>query len=105
MRSVSSGNFKAELLCLRNLACLLPTLSDVLRLDAHDSSAPATSDLGIVVELGFEIRGESLQLLLVLLRDSGESHAGDCFLVDQLAEAGLALDDAVWHVLLAAEGW
>jgi len=94
---------ETHLLLLLGHACLLTSHGDVLGLDAHDATTPAAADLCIVVELGLEVGGQSLQLLLVFLAHSSEGNARDGLLVHKLTQPRLALDDAVWHILLSAE--
>mmetsp|Transcript_33921 Transcript_33921/g.76172 ORF Transcript_33921/g.76172 Transcript_33921/m.76172 type:complete len:286 (-) Transcript_33921:8-865(-) len=98
-----SSNLEAQLLGLLRLNGPLLACCDVLGLNAHDTSAPAPLHLGVVVELGLEVANQGGQLLLILRLHRGDGNAGASLLVNQLTQARLALDDAVWHVLLAAK--
>merc|ERR1712151_1324675 len=99
----SSHELEVHLLGLLELEGLLPPLHDVLRLDAHDASTPALLGLRIVVELCLEAFGKLVQLVLVFVPDRGQGDARCFLLVHELAQTALALDDAVWYVLLAAK--
>ena len=94
-----SRDLQAELLGLLELDGLLAALRDVLRLDAHDAATPAAAVLGVLVELGLEVGGERLEVLLVLLGDGRERDDCGALLVHESAQALLALDDAVGHIL------
>lgn len=76
----------------------------LLRLEADNATTPVA--LGIV-ELLVEGRADRLsklgELKLVLLLDTSEDHCSGGLLVDQLAQASLALHNAERNVLLAAE--
>ena len=76
----------------------------VLGLDAHDSAADGLSELGVVVVLVAAGFHDVFKVLVVLLVHLAERDAGGGLLVDDLSEASLALDEAVGHVLLLAEG-
>jgi len=61
----------------------------VLRLDAHDAAAPR--DAAAVVERVLEGLGQLPELALVLVLDGGEGEGCCGLLVDDGAQAGLAL--------------
>mmetsp|Transcript_17537 Transcript_17537/g.49999 ORF Transcript_17537/g.49999 Transcript_17537/m.49999 type:complete len:241 (+) Transcript_17537:98-820(+) len=98
-----SRDLQPKLLGLLDLDGLLAALHDVLRLDAHDAAAPAPANLRVVVELGLEVVRQRLHLTLVLLPDGCQRHTRGGLLVAKLPKPALALDDAIWHILLAAE--
>ena len=99
----TSGELQSQLLGLLSLNGPLPALSDVLGFDAHDAATPSPSVLKVVVELGLEVVDQGVQVLLILRLHGSDGNARGRFLVDQLAQAALALDDAVRHILLAAQ--
>jgi hypothetical protein len=76
----------------------------VLVLDTHDLTASLLASLNVVVEQRAGRGGKLLQRGLVLLADLGEGKDGGGLLVHDSAETGLALDDDVRDVHLAAEG-
>mmetsp|Transcript_50580 Transcript_50580/g.93550 ORF Transcript_50580/g.93550 Transcript_50580/m.93550 type:complete len:236 (+) Transcript_50580:262-969(+) len=43
--------------------------------------------------------------MLILLANTCDGNAGSSLLVDKSSQPCLALDDAVWHILLPAESW
>lgn len=75
----------------------------MLVLDAHDTASPVSSEGLVLVELSAEVLGKELEVLVVFLADFGEGDAGSGLLVDELAEASLALNEAVGDSLLSAE--
>ncbi len=75
----------------------------MLVLDSHETAAPFLSELNVVIVLFGEVLPEGLEVLHVLLLDLGEREAGDSLHVDDLAESFLALNEAEWNTLLAAE--
>merc|ERR1719305_1156382 len=104
--STASGNLSdghAHLLLLLDLLRALLLHRDVLALQAHDAATPAAAVLRVLVEGGHEVLAELLELVLVLALHSRHRDAGRRLLAHELAEAGLALDEAVRHLLLPAE--
>lgn len=87
-----------------DLSELLSVGHHVLVLDAHNTTTPVSSETLVVVELSAEVLGEELKVGVVFLADLGQSDAGSGLLVDELAEACLALDESVGDALLSAEG-
>ena len=77
----------------------------VLRLLTHNTTTPGSSDRNVVVVLGLEGLGESLQRSGVLLANRGEAHNSGVLLVDQSTKSSLALEDAEWNILLSAKSW
>lgn len=75
----------------------------MLVLDAHNTATPVSSESLVLVELRAEVLGEELKILVVLLADLSKSDASGGLLVDELAEACLALDEGVGDALLSAE--
>lgn len=75
----------------------------MLVLDSHNTSAPVSSELFVLVELSSEVLGEGLEILIVLLSDISHSNAGSGLLVDELTESGLTLDESIGDTLLSAE--
>lgn len=76
-------------------------LVDVL--DAHNTTTPVLAEVVVLVEVGLEHLAEVLEVRHVLRADSGQSDAGSGLLVDELAEDGLAADEAEGNALSAAE--
>lgn len=76
----------------------------VLVLDTHNTTAPVSAELIVVVELLTEVGRKSLKVLEVFLVDFGQSNSGSSLHVNELAEVGLAADKAVRNVLSSAEG-
>ena len=87
-----------------DLSELLSLGHHVLVLDAHNTATPVSSEGLVVVELSAEVLGEELKVGVVLLADLSEGDAGSGLLVDELAEACLALDEGIGDTLLSAEG-
>ena len=75
----------------------------VLVLDTHDTTTPLLEELGVVVVLGLELLAELLKVDEVLALHLGEGDAGGGLEVDELAEVGLAADEAEGDTLLSAE--
>lgn len=73
-------------------------------LDAHDTTTPVSTEVGVLVEARLEGLAEVLEVRHVLRADSGQSDACSSLLVDQLAESSLAADEAEGHTLFSAEG-
>jgi len=76
----------------------------VLVLDAHNTTTPVSAELLVVVELFTEVSRKSLQVLEILFVYFSESNSGSGLQVDELAEVGLATDEAVRNILSSAEG-
>merc|ERR1719414_1621421 len=104
-RMCSSNKRESELLRLLHLDGLLPACHDSLRFHSHDASAPSPPVFNVVVVLRPVIVAKSIQLGLVLLPNTGQSNARCCLLVYKATQTGLALDNAVWNILLAAQSW
>jgi hypothetical protein len=85
------------------LFSLLSLLVSGLSLLSQNDVAIFGQVLLVLVVVLQEVLGESLELGSVFLTDVGDGDAGGRLLVDQLAESGLALDEAVGDVLVAAE--
>lgn len=77
----------------------------MLVFDAHDTATPGLPQPLVLVEIRVEDLGKSVEVDLILTADIGQCNAGSGFLVYELAQVGLAAYEAVWHALLAAEGW
>lgn len=77
----------------------------VLVLDSHNTSAPVSSELLVVVELSSEVLGEGLEILVVFLSHISNSNASSGLLVDKLTESCLTLDEGIGDTLLSAESW
>ena len=75
----------------------------MLVLDTHDTTAPLSGEVGVVVELSLELRAELVEVDEVFTADIGESDAGSRLEVDELAEVSLSADEAEGDTLLAAE--
>ena len=77
----------------------------VLVLDAHNTTAPVSSECLVLVELSTEVLSKELEILVVLLADFSECDACSGLGVHELAKASLALDEGIGDTLLAAESW
>jgi len=77
----------------------------VLVLDAHNTTAPASSELFVLVILHVERLGQGLEVLEVLTTYLSKGDTSCGLLVDKLAEVSSSADEAEWHARLAAEGW
>jgi hypothetical protein len=82
---------------------LLARSHHVLVLDAHDTTAPLSGQVVVVVVLRLEKGAELLEVDEVLAADFGKSDASGCLKVDKLAKVGLATDEAEGDTLLTAE--
>ena len=76
----------------------------MLVLDAHNTTAPVSAELFVVVELFTEVGRKSLKVLEVFLVHLGKGDSGSGLHVDELAEVSLAADETVRNVLSSAEG-
>lgn len=81
------------------------SVSSLLVLDAHDWLSVQSSDSGVFVVGSVEEGSQVLQVVEVFLSDFGQGDAGGGLLVDQCAESGLVLNEAVWDAHLSAQGW
>ena len=99
MHSLEESGLLASLL----LGDLGASLDLALGLETHLASAPLLETLKVVVVHGLAQLLDACQQLLVLGLDRGDGESGGGLLVDDLAEGGLALDDAVRDVHLAAQ--
>ena len=77
----------------------------VLVLDAHNTTTPVSSERLVLIELSAEVLGQEFEVLEVLFTDLSESNTGCSLLMDELAEACLALDEGEGDALLSAESW
>ncbi len=75
----------------------------MLVLDTHETTTPVSSEGLVLIELGAEVLGEELKVLVVFLADFGDGNTGSGGLVDEFAEACLTLDESVGDTLLSAE--
>merc|ERR1719435_771336 len=98
-----SRDLETQFLGLLHLHSSLPPLHNVLGLDTVDATSPTSADLRVFVELLLEGISELVQLDLVFLSYSSEGNTGCSFLVHQLSQAALALDNAIRNILLAAK--
>ena len=94
-RSFLAGFFLSDLFASLDLA---------LGLETHLASTPLVDTGEVVVVQGSAQFLDAGERLLVLGAHAGDGEAGGSLLVNDLAEGGLALDDAVRHVHLAAQG-
>ena len=76
----------------------------MLVLDTHNTTTPGSSEGFVLVELGSEVLGKSLEVLVVFLSHVSDSEAGSILLMNELSESSLSLDEAVGDTLLSAEG-
>ena len=98
------NRLEVGLLGLLGKAGLLADLELADGLVAHLATTPGAADLGVLVELSLEARLVLGEGAGVGGLDLGEGDDGSVLLVDEGAEAALALDDAVRDVHLAAQG-
>ena len=75
----------------------------VLVLDAHDTTAPLSEQLLVVVELALEEVAELLEVDEVLTSYLGQGDASSSLQVHKFAKVGLATDKAEGNTLLSAE--
>ena len=75
----------------------------MLVLDTHDTTAPLSGQVGVVVELSLEHGGHLFEVDDILAADISDSDAGSRLEVDELSKVGLATDEAEGDTLLAAE--
>ena len=75
----------------------------MLVLDTHDTTAPLSGKVGVVVELSLEHGGHLFEVNNIFAADISDSDAGSCLEVDELSKVGLATDEAEGDTLLAAE--
>lgn len=93
------------LLCELDLSELLSVGHHVLVLDTHNTAAPVSSEVLVIVELSAEVLGKEFKILVVFLADFGECDTSSCLVVDELSKAGLTLDEGIGNTLLSAECW
>jgi hypothetical protein len=77
----------------------------VLVLDTHDTITPMSSEFFVVVILFSENFAKIFEILHVFLVNFSNSEASNGLHVNEFAEVGLATDEAVGYLLLAAKGW
>lgn len=82
---------------------LLASGHHVLVLDTHDTTAPLSGQVGVIVELGLEECAELLEINKVFASHFSQSEASGRLEVDKLAKVGLATDEAEGDTLFAAE--
>ena len=75
----------------------------MLVLDTHDTTAPLSGQVGVIVELGLEECAELLEINKVFASHFSQSEASGRLEVDKLAKVGLATDEAEGDTLFAAE--
>ena len=76
----------------------------MLVLDTHDTTAPLSGKVGVVIELSLEHGGHLFEVDDVLAADISDSDAGGSLEMEELSKVGLATDEAEGDTLLAAEG-
>jgi len=77
----------------------------VLILDTHNTTAPLSEEVPVLVVLGREVSLESSQVLQVFLYDLGQCNTGGGLGVAKLSKSCFSTDDAEWNVLGSAESW
>ena len=77
----------------------------MLVLDTHDTTTPLSSEFFVVVILFSENFAKIFEILHVFLVNFSNSEASSGLHVNEFAEVGLATDEAVGYLLLAAKGW
>lgn len=77
----------------------------MLVLDTHDTTTPVSSEFFVVVILFSENFAKIFEILHVFLVNFSNSEASSGLHVNEFAEVGLATDEAVGYLLLAAKGW
>ena len=75
----------------------------VLVLDTHDTTAPDSAELFVVIVLRFECLGETIEISQVFFADIGDGDAGGSLQVAKLTEVGFSADEAEGDTLLSAE--
>lgn len=76
-----------------------------LRLGSHNTSTPNLAGLlKLVIVVGLDGLDQGSQVLLVLGAHLGQGNGSGGLLVNQGSQTALALDNAVRHVHLAAQG-
>jgi len=82
-------------------------LSDLgLGLVTHNTTTPVLSDLVVSeVVVGVDCLNQLAQRRLVLIVDISDGNTGAGLAVNQLANTGFTLDNAVWDSHLFAQGW
>merc|ERR1711934_541817 len=91
---------QAHLLLLLGHELLLPGLSNVLGLDAHDTATPLALVVDVVVELSAEVLAQGLELGLILLLDGSDRAARSGLLVDDGSQSSLAFNNTIRDILL-----
>lgn len=85
---------------------LLELLDASIGLGAQDTATGVLSHLVVtLVEVGLADLDNLAQRSLVLSVDGCQSHAGECLAANNLSQAGLTLDNAVWDAHLFAQSW
>lgn len=73
--------------------------------DTDLTTTPFLADSKVVVVLRSEVLDEGLEVSRVLFAGAGDGNSGGSLFVDEFTKSCLSLDEAVWDVLLSAEGW
>ena len=102
-RGLARRSSDHSLLGQLDLVNLLAGSHHVLVLDTHDTTAPLSEEISIIVVLGLEGVGEAIEVDEVFVANLRESNARSSLHVDELAEVGFATDEAEGDALLSAE--
>jgi len=73
--------------------------------DTDLTTSPFFTESEIVIVLGFEVLGQSFKVSSILFAGTSDGNSGGSLFVDEFTKSCLSLDEAVWDVLLSAEGW
>lgn len=82
---------------------LLASSHHVLVLDTHDTTAPLSVELSIIIVLDLELGAELFEVDEVFSANISKGDAGSRLQMDELAKVSLATDEAEGHTLLSAE--
>lgn len=97
--SCSNQGFLGEL----DISELLASSHHVLVLDTHDTTAPLSVELSIIIVLGLELGAELFEVDEVFSANISKCNAGSSLQVDEFAKVCLATDEAEGHTLLSAK--
>lgn len=97
--SCSNQGFLGEL----DFSELLASSHHVLVLDTHDTTAPLSVELSIIVVLGLELGAELFEVDEVFSANISKCNTSSSLQVDEFAKVCLAADEAEGHTLLSAK--
>jgi len=73
--------------------------------DTDLTTSPFLAESIVVIVLSTEVLGQSFKISGILFAGASDGNGGGSLFVDEFTKSCLTLDEAVWDILLSAEGW